>query len=306
MRFFLALTFSLLFGTCSENNNEKRFKTNGSLPTKDSALILVDAYKDTISLDNPPKRFISLAPNLTEVVYFLNGERGLVGRTDYCDYPPAVDSVPSIGTLGFYNYESMVALRPDLILMMTFDGSSKGEYDRLKELGLRPFAIAEGSINDVINGFDTVGIVLGRKHTAGQKTDSLRRIVMRIEEKAASYDPVSTFIVIDKSPLMTTSGGFIGSVIESAGGRNIAADDPIPHPTYSRELLLRQDPEVILVPSSSEKVIDEFITMYPEWQELRAYKEKKIRTIPQNLIARPSPRIVDGLQQIFRILHPDL
>ena len=264
---------------------------------------LTDAYGEAIDLDRQPERVISLAPNLTEIVCFLGGENRLVARTDYCDYPPSVRTLPSVGTLGSYNYEQIVALKPDLVLMMTFDGSSRGEYDRLKALGLRPFALSEGMIDRVIDGIDTVGNILGLQEVAAARTDSLRAIVKGIRGRADSSTPVTTFIVIDKSPLMTTSGGFIGSLVEAAGGENIAKDDPIAYPLYSRELLMRKRPDIILIPATSDDISAELLELYPEWEQLQAEGKARLRTVPVNLIARPGPRIVEGLQQVFDALH---
>ena len=288
----------LLCGACSQTDREETGET-----TLSPYPPVVYAYGYTVHIDKRPERIISLAPNITEIIYFLGAEARLIARTDYCDYPPAAAELPSIGTLGSYNHERIIAMKPDLILMMTFDGSSKSEYDRLKSLGLRPFALAEGPLENVINGIDTIAMVLGVEGTGREKSDSLRDIINDIREKGARLAPVSTFVVIDKSPLMTTSGGFIGSVIEAAGGVNIAAGDPIPYPVYSRELLLRQNPEAILVPAASDTIIRELLHLYPEWHELQAVQNNRVLTIPHNLIARPGPRIVEGLQRVFRLLH---
>ena len=301
---FFLFCLGLLSSSCTEGDHKNKEEPLNSRDdsTEYPFLRIIDAYGETLQLDTPPERIISMAPNITEIIYFLQAENRLIARTDYCDYPPAAQNLPSIGTLGSYNYEQIIALKPDLILMMTFDGTSKEEYDRLKSLGLHPFAISEGNIDQVLDGIDTVSRVLGIdiKRT---KTDSLRRIVRSIQNRAASLSPVSTFVVIDKSPLMTTSGGFIGSVIETAGGKNIAAGDPVPYPTYSREVLMRQDPEVILIPSTSDSAIDELLKLYPEWSTLRAVRNNRVRTIHHNLNSRPGPRIVEGLERVFELLH---
>ena len=304
MKSFLIFCLGLVLAACSGRDDPQDKSPDHSSDLHENVPgTFIDAYGDTVTLDKAPDRIISLAPNLTETVAFLGAEEKLVARTDYCDYPSSVQELPSVGTLGSYNYERIVALKPDLVLMMTFDGSSKGEYDRLKSLGVRPFALSEGSLPHVINEIDTIGALLGLISETKDKTDSLRQIISKVNEEAASHKEASVFVVIDKSPLMTTSGGFIGSVIEEAGGRNIAAGDPIAYPVYSRELLLRKNPDVILVPASSEEAIKDLLELYPEWGQLRAVRQGHIRTIPHNLIARPGPRIVEGLQQIARILE---
>ena len=307
----LLLVTVATIGACTESNSEEEEKASGTRDgqhydgAEDLATDLTDAFGSTISLEKPAERIVSFAPNLTEVLFYLNAQDRIVGRTDFCTYPPEVNTIPSIGTLNSYNYEKVLALKPDIVLMMTFDGTSKGEYDKLKNLGLTPFALDGQSITGVLNAIDTVGIILGQKHSTKQRTDSLRSIVDSIKQLASQRDPVQTFIVIDQSSLITVAGGFMNEVIRTAGGSNIAEGDPIPYPVYSREVLLHDDPEVILVTSATgeEQVLDGLVDMYPEWKELSAVKNKRVYAVPSDIIARPGPRIIEGLTYTFDLLH---
>lgn len=264
--------------------------------------VYIDAYGDSIPLVDAP-RIISLAPNLTEIVYALGAGDRLLARTDYCDYPPEATTVESVGTLGSYGYERIVALEPDVVLMMTFDGSSKREYDRLKELGLRPVAFAEGDLAAVIATIDSVGHVVDAAGRAEELTRPMRRRLDSIARLRTTEEPVPVFIVIDQAPLMTVSGGFIGSMVEAAGGRNVAADNPVPYPRYSREALLIDRPEVILIPSLDTEAVTTFRERYPEVLETPAGGRGRIGTIEPNLLARPGPRILDGVVAIRRALR---
>ena len=268
-------------------------------------LTLRDAYGTTTTFTTPAQRIVSFAPNMTEIVGYLGAIDRLAGRTDFCTYPPHVDSIPSIGTLNSYNYERILGLHPDVILMMTFDGSSRSEYDKLKGLGLKPFALEGNSIDGVLNAIDTVGMMLGKAPLARHRTDSLRTIADSLRKMASGQTPVQTFIIIDRSPLITVADGFINEVLQSAGAQNIAAGDPVSYPVYSRELLLHKDPEVILVSSVSENeaVLDDLLALYPEWKELSAVRNHRVYPVPRDIISRPGPRIVDGLSYVYKLLH---
>lgn len=264
---------------------------------------LTDSYGGTLSTERPVQRIVSFAPNMTEIVCFLGARDRLVGRTDFCNYPPDVAAVPSIGTLNSYNYEKIVTLRPDVVLMSTFDGTSRKEYDKLAGLGVHPFALAGQSIEGTIDMIDTVAMLLGAFPESRVRTDSLRGIVDSIRNLVSGRTRVRTFIVLNKAPLVTASKGFIHEVLTAAGGDNIAAGDPIAYPEYSRELLVRQNPDVILIPAPSDEIIGELLETYPEWRELKAVREGRLYTIDQDLIARPGPRIVEGLTEVYRLLH---
>ncbi len=295
-RLSLLLIAGVFFVSCSEKHPSDERVTAGEGTT------IVDAFGDTISLSETSPTLLSLAPNLTEIVYALGAEKRLLARTDYCDYPAGVTELESIGTLGTYNYERMLALRPDLVLMMTFDGSSRGEYDRLKDLGLRPVAFDEGDVPAVIRVIDTVGRVIGREDVAASLTAEMSARLDSISRIVANEEPIPTFIVIQTSPLITVSGDFITSMLTMAGGRNVVAGDPLPYPRYSRESLLRADPEAIILPSLDPNGDALFLHLYPEVAETNAGRNGMIRVIDPNLISRPGPRLIDGIVELRRLL----
>lgn len=302
---FLTVLGLLSLNAC----DQKPLQDSAQEPAQDStgfsALTLRDAYGTTRTFSGPVQRIVSFAPNMTEIIGYLGALNHLEGRTDFCTYPPGVDSIPSIGTLNSYNYERILGLHPDVILMMTFDGSSRSEYDKLNDLGLKPFALEGNSVDGVLNAIDTVGMILGRQQIARHRTDSLRTVADSLRKLAAAQKPVRTFIIIDRSPLITVADGFINEVLEAAGAQNIAAGDPVSYPVYSRELLLHQDPEVILVSSvtETEEVLGDLLELYPEWKELSAVKNNRVYPVPRDIISRPGPRIVDGLSYVFGLLY---
>ena len=263
---------------------------------------LCDAHGDTVLLSPPLNHVISLAPNITETIFAVGAGDRLVGRTSYCDYPAQAASVPVVADLLTLNYEKIVAVRPDLVFM-TFAGNTEGNYEKLKELGVRPFALKDGSIADIAGAIDTVGSLLGHAEQGRALAAQLRRTADSISTLAAAARKASVFMVIDRAPLMTVSNGFINELITVAGGRNIAAGGLIAYPKFSREALLRENPDVIIVPGTSWEAVDALLEAYPEWRQLNAFKKNRIYVLPSDVILRPGPRVGESLKLFYAALH---
>ncbi|MBC8144369.1 MAG: ABC transporter substrate-binding protein [bacterium] len=230
------------------------------------------------------------------------GDR-VIGRTAYCNYPPAAESIAIVSDLQTPNYERLVSLRPDLVLM-TFAGNSVAAYDKLVELGLEPFAIAAESIAGTLAAIDTVGLLVGRRDAALSVSRAIRTTIDSIQSLAKARARVTTFVVLDRAPLMTVSGGFVNEALTIAGGENIAAGDLSAYPRYSREEVLRRDPEVIIVPGDSSISPASLVESFPEWSRLRAVRNGRVYTIPPDVLFRPGPRLAQSIRLLYETLHP--
>lgn len=296
-RFQLVLLCCILNGMAC--NGTRDIKNDPQTP---SHITFVDATGTRVSLTRRAERVISLAPNLTESMCAIGAQDLLVGRTSYCDYPPSVDTVPVVGNLQTVDYEKVVSLKPDIVLM-TFAGNSEGTYRKLQQLGVTPFAFDASSIDGVVNMLDTIGALIGRAPRAHAVSDSLRRRLDRVRTEARKHPAVPTFLVVNRVPLMTVSRGYLSEALELAGGTNVARGSGIVYPTYSREELIRQDPEVIIVPGATRAAIDALLTNYPEWGRLRAVRDGKIRLVAPDPLMRPGPRLVRAIEELFERLH---
>lgn len=297
----VTIILGLLVSACAR---ERARDARSAAPTADSAgpVRLRDAYGEEVTLPHPARRIVSLAPNLTETVAAIGATDLLVGRTAYCDYPPEVLKVPVIADLQTIRYEAVLQRKPDLVLM-SWAGNIGSNYDKLKQLGLRPYLLGAANLHGVINAIDTIGLLVGRGAQARAVSNRLRAEVDSIGALAAAAPRVSVFVVIDKAPLMTVSKGFLNDLIDAAGGTNIAAGAITAYPLYNREELLRRDPDVILIPWTSTDIVPEMLRTYPEWQRLRAVREKRIYAMPRDILFRPGPRLGQGLRSIFEALH---
>lgn len=296
----LFLIVLALSAGCGENPRERpEGSRNGDTA---GHIVLIDQMGMKVDLAQPARRVVSLAPNVTEMMYALDAGGLLVGRTTYCDYPPAAARIESMGDMLTLDYERIVAARPELLLM-TYAGNQLSNYEKLRGLGLQPFVLHDSTIADVLDDIGIVGRLIGREERARRVAGDLRRTLDSIRARAAGRPAVAAFIVIDRSPLMTVSRGFIDEMLTVAGGRNIAAGGLTAYPKYSREELLRQDPEVIILPTYAPGMLEALLTSYPEWKSLRAVRNKRVYEIPANIVMRPGPRIGQGLAALYEALH---
>ncbi len=266
------------------------------------AISIIDAVGEKVELARPARRVISLAPNLTEMIFALGGGDQLVGRTSYCDYPAEATKVPAVGDMLTLRYEDIIALKPDLIVM-SIVGNTDANYRKLRDLGLTVCAIGAENVGHVIASIDTMGMLLGRRAEASVMIERLFGQIDSIRGLAVSAPPVSAFIVIDKSPLITASRGFFAEELMLAGGENIAAGESATYPKYSREAMLRRNPEVILLPGTSWSSVEDLLKTYPEWKNLRAVRGNRVYVIPPDILLRPGPRITQGLAALYEALH---
>lgn len=295
--FHLILLFAITLGT-SSCTTEKGSPEAGNVAT----IQLIDAVGDTIRLPHPATRVITLAPNLTEMMYAIGAGEKLVGRTALCDYPQQALQLPIMGDMLNIEYEHAVAAKPDIVLM-TIAGNSRSGYDKLKELGLRPVAIDAATVAGVIQSLDTIGRLVGKQHESTELVARLQSTLDSVKQLTAGTPTISTFIVIDRSMLMTVSRGFIHQALTIAGGENIAAGAAAAYPVISREELLRKNPEVIILPATSQADAESLIELYPEWRTLRAVRNEHLFIIEPDLLLRPGPRIVEGIVKLYQLLH---
>jgi iron complex transport system substrate-binding protein len=267
-----------------------------------SAIVLHDAQNEEVRLAGPATRVISLAPSITEIMFAIGAGPKLVGRTTYCDYPPEALKVAPVGDMLALNYEAVVAAKPDLILM-THVGDIKSNYEKLRDLGFTACTIGDETVDGVIGALDTVGLLVGRREEANRLGTKLKWEIDSIRALAKQTPLVTAFVVIDKAPLITASSGFLAEEMEIAGADNIAKGGVTAYPKYSREELLRRDPEVIIIPGMSFSMVDELLAAYPEWKGLRAVRNNRVYVLPHNTIFRPGPRIATSIDLLYRALH---
>lgn len=291
-RLCLYLTVFLLL-SCSESSKKR---TGG-----DS--FATDDLGRTIRLAPSPQRIVSLAPSITETLYALGTDSSVVGVTDYCDFPPAARSKPKVGGMINPNLERIVELKPDLIVM-SVSGNIKTDFEKLESLGFRIFVTNPKDIEGVYKSIGDLGTLTGRRAIAASIIDSLRAQQDSLAQIASRHESTSVLVLLSLHPVIAAGPGtFLDELIKLANGRNIAADAGTSYPVLSREEILKRRPDVIIAMNDIAKSEKEIIDAHPEWRSLPAVTKRNIAILNADLISRPGPRIIKGLEQFVHSLY---
>ena len=256
----------------------------------------------------PPARIVSLAPSITEILFALGLKDKIVGDTEYCDYPPEAKNLPKAGGFKGLNLEAVLALKPDLVLA-TRDGNSARDLDRLKELGIRVRTFQPSTLAGVLEEILAIGQDTGAEAAAQALVSECRKKSESVQSRAQGLTPVKVLLVYGQDPLVLAGKGtFADDLIRAAGGINVAGDSAIPYPRFSLEEVLARAPEVIVEAAmgSEAEALARAQASWSRWPSLPAVREQRIAAISADLVARPGPRLFDGLVQIARILHPQV
>ncbi|MFH0965107.1 MAG: cobalamin-binding protein [Planctomycetota bacterium] len=245
-------------------------------------------------------RIVSLAPNVTEMLFVLGLGGTLVGATDYCDYPPEAKKIPRVGGLGAPNIEKLLALRPDLVI--TTDLERKDAADTIRGAGTRLLEIRMESLEELFAGFVEIGGATGAAQRAEEAVAAMRARLARAAQRykeIPSEKRKSVFVELSGDPLTTVGGtSFIDEVIARAGGVNAAHDLSQPYPHVNPEKVIEWNPDFILlcymVPQGAGA---KRLSRRIGWARIKAIKEGHvIDDITPDLILRPGPRVVDGVE----------
>ncbi len=258
-----------------------------------------------IQVPEHPERIISLAPSITETLYALGVEDRLVGDTNYCDFPPEAKLKPHVGNLLNPSLEKIVSLKPDLVLGDA-ESNRLQTADQLERLGIPLYGLRAHNVADTLKSIEDVGQILGSEAQAAALAAKLRARVQAVEQRVSGRPRPRVLFVVWYQPLITAGPDtFVADVIRLAGGESIANDLRGEWPHMSLEDVVARDPDIILFPRTEAFAPDlaEFRRL-PGWKDLRAVKEGRLEFI-SDAINRPSPRLVDALEEVAAILHPE-
>jgi iron complex transport system substrate-binding protein len=266
-----------------------------------------DQLGRSVTLSDNPQRVVSLAPSITEIIYELGQEHRLSGVTRFSDFPPKAVKLPKVGSFVQLDLERIVALKPDLCLA-TKDGNPRAIVERLESLQIPVYVVNPRDLDSLMETVIEIGVLLnaGKKaKTLAQKMRSRIQKVERLVAKASSRPRV--FYQVGIFPIVSAgSDTFIHELILLAGGKNLA-QGTISYPRFSREQVLALSPEVFIISSMAKgEVFERVKKEWSRWTDIPAVRNQRIFLVDSSLFDRPTPRLLDGLELLVRLIHPEL
>ena len=261
---------------------------------------LKDGTNTAVTLKSEPKRIVSIVPSVTEMVYAVGLGDRLVGVTQWCTYPEEAKKLPKVGDVNI-NIEAVLALKPDLVVADV--SMSSATIEKLRELGVPLLAVNARNISEMLDALVLLGTAGGKGNEARLLAATLNDRVEKVKKSVASAKAKpSVFVEIWNEPLMTAgSDTYVHELITLAGGRNIAGKTT-GWPMFSAEAVIAENPDLILLTNFNR---DEAMGR-KAWASLSAVKAGNVVEFNPDLIVRACPRLIDGLEMLAKLLHPEL
>jgi iron complex transport system substrate-binding protein len=278
-----------------EKSGDSTDKTSG--PSGPTSRVLEASSEE---LPEEPQRIVSLAPNITETLFALDVGDRVVAVTNFCDYPPQVESLPSIGSFSNPDFETILSKKPDLVLGIT-SGGDQSVADKLKDAGV-PFAFLRTyTVQDTMDMLEAVGDLVGRPEAGRELVQEIRGEFEKIRQEHANK-AVPTLLVYGHDPLVAAGPGTFGhQLLEMAGGKNVVGDSDKKFPRLDLEKVLALQPERIIDTSMRPEQADG--SFWDKHTAVEAVQSGGVVHLTDPVVLRPGPRIDEGLRRIARALH---
>jgi iron complex transport system substrate-binding protein len=268
-----------------------------------AARSVVDDSGRRVTIPVKVERFISLAPNLTEIAYAIGAGDALVGNTTFCNYPERARNVIKVGDTLQPNIERILSLRPQLVLVSTAS-QLEAFTSQLNEHDIAVYITDPHDLEGVFRTITNLGEFLNEPVAASELVKELRARSETVEHAVAGRPPILVFFQLSGQPLYTAGKtSFVTNLIERAGGRSVTADVNEAWPRLSDEAALASRPEVVIILSGESMGADTKVA--PALRNSPAVRNGRVYPINGDILTRPGPRLVDGLEQIARALHPE-
>lgn len=257
--------------------------------------------------EEPPKRIVSMAPSVTETLFALGlGER-VVGVTDFCEYPPAVEKKARIG--GFLNpdVERILALRPDLVVTLPNEAAEA----KLRGHGVPMVVTPTDSIKQVLEAFVIIGCATGREERAKELADGITTKLERVKKLLKDAPKPRVLFVVERDPIFAAGkGSFLDELVRVCGGKNVLGNSKLPFPQVGMESVLSLSPEVIIdstvVSRATKKAIKERMESWAKWKDIPAVRDGRVHVLKSSRDIVPGPRLAEAIDDLVKIIHPEV
>ena len=267
-----------------------------------------DGLGRTVNLPAKPVKIISLAPSNTEILYAVGAGSQLVGRDEFSDYPSEAANLPTVGgSMGKYNLEQIVALKPDLVLAAEIN--TPEQIKALEDLKINVYYLANPKdFPGLFTNLTTVGKLTGHEKEAADLVASLQKRVDAVTSAAKPEKPLKVFYELDGSdvakPWTIGKGTFADMIITMAGGENVGSAAGEGWLQMSQEAILAGNPDLIILGDSAYGMTAESVASRPGWEGTTAVKNNAVVPFDDDLMSLPGPRLVDGLEAIAKLVNP--
>jgi iron complex transport system substrate-binding protein len=275
------------------------------LPPSAGAFTVTDPTGRRLELPAPPARLVSLVPSVTEILFTIGAQDRLVGVTDFCDYPAAARRKPSVGGMLAPSLETLVALKPDLVVA-TNAGNRQETFDQLARLQIPVYAVNPITVADVLDLIARIGRLTDRADVADRAAAALRQRIQAVSARVASRPRPRVLYVLWPDPLIVPArDALVSELIALAGGDSVTADGGQGYPRYSMEAALARNPEVIILASHGSERSPLVRSKWERFSQVPAIAAGRLHTMDGSLMHRYGPRMVDGLERLARLIHPE-
>jgi iron complex transport system substrate-binding protein len=264
------------------------------------AVVATDDTGVSVALRAPAQRIVSLAPHATELLFAAGAGARVIGVSATSDWPPAAQALPRVGDARAIDLERIVALRPDLIV--TWPYTAPGDVARLRTLGIAVFTTDPKTIDGIAEDLERLGRLTGTGAATKAAAASLRARLAARRRASVGLRKLTVFYEIWPSPLYTIGGAhLISQAIAVCGGTNVFARLALPAPTVSVEAVLAAKPDVI-VAASDDALRPDWLDAWRRWPSLPAVAHGNLLVVDGNLLHRPGPRFLDGVDVLCAAL----
>ena len=266
-------------------------------PAPDEMRDIADDLGRKLKIPLKVERVVSLAPSLTENIFAVGAGDRLVGVTTYCNYPEDALKIQKVGDTQTPNIETIVALKPQIVFVSTAS-QLEAFMKTLESQGITVFVTNPNDLNGVLANLRQLGDIFGTIERTTVLLNELQERIIGIEEQNLDKPKVKVFVQFDKEALYTIGKeSFLTEIVERAGGTSVTKDIATAYPKISKETALALNPDVIIVSESPNNLEPNEV-----FKNSPAVKNKRVYKINADIISRPSPRIVDAMEQIAEAL----
>jgi iron complex transport system substrate-binding protein len=261
----------------------------------------VDDTGQVVTLPKPAIRIISMAPNVTEILFHIEAGSQIVGVVEYSDFPPKAHDIPKIGSSQQFDIEAVLALEPDLIVAWASGNPAEG-LAKLEHLGMHIFRTEPRTLNDISTLMRRLGKLTGHSATSNVLAGAFLEGTAAIRETYQQRRNLTVLYQIWSDPIYTLNGEhLISRLIEHCGGTNIFFELETLAPVVSTESVIERNPDVIIA-GGYQGVTPEWLGTWNQWSGMQAVKSESLYTVDADKISRMGPRILQGMQELCQAI----